>query len=136
VSSEFQVKRSFASPMGWPGLRSATHAPSILGDFVNLSEIEPLFFRTAYYLAPRRIRGQRPTSPRGNPAKVAQDVLEVAAIGDHPLRLILGSEAYAYAMAAAAARSVADETWHNLTVSTDRKDATAAERDPLGTLGG
>ena len=50
-----------------------------------------------------------------------------------PLRLILGSEAYAYATAAARARAESDAAWHDLTVSTDRDDATAAERDPLGT---
>jgi NAD(P)-dependent dehydrogenase (short-subunit alcohol dehydrogenase family) len=69
----------------------------------------------------------------GDPAKVAQVVLEVAALDEPPLRLILGSEAYAYATAAAKARAESDATWRHLTVSTDRDDATAAERDPLGT---
>ena len=41
----------------------------------------------------------------GDPAKVAQVVLEVAAMDEPPLRLILGSEAYAYATAAAQARA-------------------------------
>jgi NAD(P)-dependent dehydrogenase (short-subunit alcohol dehydrogenase family) len=69
----------------------------------------------------------------GDPAKVAQVVLEVAALDEPPLRLILGSEAYAYATAAAKARAESDAAWRHLTVSTDRDDATAAERDPLGT---
>jgi NAD(P)-dependent dehydrogenase (short-subunit alcohol dehydrogenase family) len=69
----------------------------------------------------------------GDPAKVAQVVLEVAAMDEPPLRLILGSEAYAYATAAARAQLASDETWHELTRSTDRDDATPAERDPLGT---
>jgi NAD(P)-dependent dehydrogenase (short-subunit alcohol dehydrogenase family) len=69
----------------------------------------------------------------GDPAKVAQVVLEVAAMDDPPLRLILGSEAYAYATAAARAQAESDERWHDLTVSTDRDDATDADRDPLGT---
>jgi NAD(P)-dependent dehydrogenase (short-subunit alcohol dehydrogenase family) len=69
----------------------------------------------------------------GDPAKVAQVVLEVAAMDEPPLRLILGSEAYAYATAAATARAESDAAWHQLTVSTDRDDATAAERDPLST---
>ncbi|HEY0936783.1 MAG TPA: hypothetical protein VGD91_23995, partial [Trebonia sp.] len=30
---------------------------------------------------------------------------------------------------------LADAAWHDLTVSTDRDDATAAQRDPLGTAG-
>jgi len=66
----------------------------------------------------------------GDPAKVAQVVLKVAGMPDPPLRLILGSEAYAYAMAAARARAESDGAWHDLTISTDRDDATAAQRDP------
>jgi NAD(P)-dependent dehydrogenase (short-subunit alcohol dehydrogenase family) len=69
----------------------------------------------------------------GDPAKVAQVVLAVADMDEPPLRLILGSEAYAYATAAAAARAESDAKWHDLTVSTDRDDATPADRDPLGT---
>jgi NAD(P)-dependent dehydrogenase (short-subunit alcohol dehydrogenase family) len=68
----------------------------------------------------------------GDPAKVAQVVLEVAAMDEPPLRLILGSEAYAYATAAAKARAESDAAWRHLTVTTDRDDATPAERDPLG----
>jgi len=67
----------------------------------------------------------------GDPAKVARVVLEVAGMDEPPLRLILGSEAYAYATAAAKARAESDAAWHNLTVSTDRDDATDAQRDPL-----
>jgi NAD(P)-dependent dehydrogenase (short-subunit alcohol dehydrogenase family) len=69
----------------------------------------------------------------GDPAKVAQVVLQVAAMAEPPLRLILGSEAYAYATAAATARAESDAAWVALTASTDRDDATDAERDPLGT---
>jgi NAD(P)-dependent dehydrogenase (short-subunit alcohol dehydrogenase family) len=68
----------------------------------------------------------------GDPAKVARVILAVADLPEPPLRLILGSEAYAYAMAAARDRAAADEKWHDLTVSTDRDDATDADRDPLG----
>ncbi len=66
----------------------------------------------------------------GDPAKVAQVVLSVAGMPDPPLRLILGSEAYAYATAAARARAESDAAWHDLTVSTDRDDATPEQRDP------
>jgi len=70
-------------------------------------------------------------SALGDPAKVAQVVLDVAAMDEPPLRLILGSEAYAYATAAARARAESDAAWRPVTVSTDRDDATPAERDPL-----
>ena len=44
-----------------------------------------------------------------------------------------GSDAYAYATAAGRALLHSDERWRKLSVSTDRDDATAADRDPLGT---
>jgi NAD(P)-dependent dehydrogenase (short-subunit alcohol dehydrogenase family) len=68
----------------------------------------------------------------GDPAKVAQVVLQVAEMDDPPLRLILGSEAYAYAIAAARAQAASDVRWQELSASTDRDDATDAQRDPLG----
>jgi NAD(P)-dependent dehydrogenase (short-subunit alcohol dehydrogenase family) len=71
----------------------------------------------------------------GDPAKVAQVVLAVAGTAEPPLRLILGSEAYAYAMAAARTRAESDAAWHHLTISTDRDDATDADRDPLTAAG-
>jgi NAD(P)-dependent dehydrogenase (short-subunit alcohol dehydrogenase family) len=67
----------------------------------------------------------------GDPAKVAQVILTVADTAEPPLRLILGSEAYAYAMEAARERAESDAAWHHLTISTDRDNATAADRDPL-----
>ena len=71
--------------------------------------------------------------PLGDPAKVAQVIVEVADMDDPPVRLLLGSEAYAYAVAAATAQLASDERWRELSRSTDRDDATPAERDPLGT---
>src|SRR5258708_28549052 len=70
--------------------------------------------------------------PLGDPAKVAQVILKVADMDDPPVRLLLGSEAYAYATAAARAQLASDERWRELSRSTDRDDATPAERDPLG----
>jgi NAD(P)-dependent dehydrogenase (short-subunit alcohol dehydrogenase family) len=68
----------------------------------------------------------------GDPAKVARVVLTIASMANPPLRLILGSEAYVYAMAAAQARAESDAAWRGLTISTDRDNATTAQRDPLG----
>jgi NAD(P)-dependent dehydrogenase (short-subunit alcohol dehydrogenase family) len=70
-----------------------------------------------------------------DPAKVARVVIEVAAMDDPPLRLLLGSDAYAYATAAGRALLGSDERLRGLSVSTDRDDATDADRDPLGTRG-
>jgi NAD(P)-dependent dehydrogenase (short-subunit alcohol dehydrogenase family) len=71
--------------------------------------------------------------PLGDAAKVARVILQVAAMEEPPTRLLLGSEAHAYATAAARTQLASDEQWRDLSRSTDRDDATAAERDPLGT---
>src|SRR5258708_23491259 len=71
--------------------------------------------------------------PLGDPAKVAQVILSVVAMDEPPTRLLLGSEAYAYATAAVRAQLASDEQWRDLSRSTDRDDATAADRDPLWT---
>jgi NAD(P)-dependent dehydrogenase (short-subunit alcohol dehydrogenase family) len=68
----------------------------------------------------------------GDPAKVAQVVLEIAAMAAPPLRLVLGSEAYRYATAAATAQAESDARWRRLSLATDRDDATEHQRDPLG----
>ncbi|GLW07450.1 short-chain dehydrogenase/reductase [Microtetraspora sp. NBRC 13810] len=67
----------------------------------------------------------------GDPAKVAQVVLTVAGLAEPPVRLLLGTDAYAYGTAVARARAEEDARWHDLTVSTDHDDVTAAELDPL-----
>ena len=72
----------------------------------------------------------------GDPPRVAAAVLEVAAMDDPPLRLLLGSDAYAYGTAAGRALLASDEHLRALSVSTDRADATDADRDPLGTAAG
>jgi NAD(P)-dependent dehydrogenase (short-subunit alcohol dehydrogenase family) len=69
--------------------------------------------------------------PLGDPAKVAQVILQVADMDDPPVRLLLGSEAYTYATAAARAQLASDEHWSELSRSTDRDDADDADRNPL-----
>ena len=68
----------------------------------------------------------------GDPAKVAQVVLDVAAMAEPPLRLLLGSDAYRYGTAAGRALLESDEAWRELSISTDHDDATDAQLDPLG----
>jgi len=49
--------------------------------------------------------------PLGDPAKVARVILDVAGMDEPPTRLLLGSEAYAYATAAARTQLASDEQW-------------------------
>jgi NAD(P)-dependent dehydrogenase (short-subunit alcohol dehydrogenase family) len=67
-----------------------------------------------------------------DPAKVAQIVLQIAEMDEPPLRLLLGSDAFAYATAAGRNLLDQDERWRNLSASTDHDDATGADLDPLG----
>jgi NAD(P)-dependent dehydrogenase (short-subunit alcohol dehydrogenase family) len=100
------------------------------GSSMTVGEISEPYQRTVGAAAAMHDSSWRPL---GDPVKVAQVVLRVAAMDEPPLRLLLGSEAYAYATAAAREQLASDERWRDLSRSTDRDDATAAERDPLGT---
>jgi hypothetical protein len=72
------------------------------------------------------------TNPLGDAKKVARVLLQLAAMDQPPVRLLLGSEAVAYARAAGKALAESDAQWEELSRSTDRDDATDAERNPLG----
>jgi NAD(P)-dependent dehydrogenase (short-subunit alcohol dehydrogenase family) len=100
------------------------------GSSMAVPEISPPYLQTVGAAAAVHSPSWRPL---GDPAKVARVILEVAAMDEPPVRLLLGSEAYAYATAAARAQLASDQRWRELSQSTDRDDATAAERDPLGT---
>jgi NAD(P)-dependent dehydrogenase (short-subunit alcohol dehydrogenase family) len=67
---------------------------------------------------------------KGDPAKVAQLVLQVAAMDEPPVRLLSGSDAYAYGRAAWQARLDEDARWEELSSSTDHDDA-AEHGDPV-----
>ena len=72
------------------------------------------------------------TIAAGDPVKVARLVLDVVALADPPLRLLVGPDAYAYATAAGRALLAEDEKWRELSVSTTADDATAEQIDPFG----
>jgi NAD(P)-dependent dehydrogenase (short-subunit alcohol dehydrogenase family) len=67
-----------------------------------------------------------------DPAKVARLVLDVVALPEPPLRLLVGPDAFAYATAAGRALLAEDEKWRDLSVSTAADDATPEQIDPLG----
>jgi NAD(P)-dependent dehydrogenase (short-subunit alcohol dehydrogenase family) len=64
--------------------------------------------------------------------KVARAVLTVADTAAPPTRLLIGSDAGNVARGSAAALAASDMQWQELTRSTDRDDATEADKDPLG----
>jgi NAD(P)-dependent dehydrogenase (short-subunit alcohol dehydrogenase family) len=77
---------------------------------------------------------QGASAAAGDPAKVAQIVLEVATLDEPPLRLLIGSDAVTYAKAAAESLAAADATWRELSLSSDHHDISAAAREPLAGL--
>jgi hypothetical protein len=91
--------------------------------------ISPPYQQTVGALA--AMFGSTDVQPAGDPAKVAQVVLQVADLDEPPVRLLLGSDAVRYAAGVEQARAAEDARWRDLSVTTDRDDATAAELDPL-----
>jgi NAD(P)-dependent dehydrogenase (short-subunit alcohol dehydrogenase family) len=63
-----------------------------------------------------------PEAARGNPAKVAQAILQLAGLPQPPVRLLLGSDAVHMAAVAAAERMAEDARWKELSVSTDHDE--------------
>jgi hypothetical protein len=64
------------------------------------------------------------------PVKAAQAILTISRVPDPPLRLLLGSDAYAIARAADEAKIASDQKWKALTHSTDH-DASSLDLDEL-----
>jgi len=70
--------------------------------------------------------------PAGDPARIARVAVDLSDMDSPPVRLLLGSDAVTIAEAAAATLAGRDAVWREVSRSTNRDDATAAELDPLG----
>jgi NAD(P)-dependent dehydrogenase (short-subunit alcohol dehydrogenase family) len=66
---------------------------------------------------------------RGNPAKAAEVILQVAEMQEPPLRLLLGSDAVYLAGLVAAQRAAGDEQWKELSLSTDYEGSASAQEE-------
>ena len=102
------------------------------GSSMTIPPISEPYGPTVGALAAIIANGPALSSP-GDPAKVAQVVLRIAAMAEPPVRLLLGTDAVTYAATAAQVRTAADATWRELSLSTDHDDATAASLNPLAT---
>ena len=115
---------------GFSGVLAKEVAP--LG--IKVTIIEPGGFRTDWAGASMTVHEVRdayqPTvgamaayreqaTPLGDPVKGAAAILEIAQVPEPPLRLLLGSDAFAVARAADEAKIASDEAWKALTLSTD-----------------
>ncbi|MCU1550114.1 MAG: NADP-dependent 3-hydroxy acid dehydrogenase YdfG [Glaciihabitans sp.] len=81
-----------------------------------------------------RARAMETWIPSGDPAKVAQVVLEIAVMDEPPLRLLLGSDAYRYATQIGEIQAASDHKWRELSQSIDHDEATEADTDPLAAV--
>jgi NAD(P)-dependent dehydrogenase (short-subunit alcohol dehydrogenase family) len=83
-----------------------------------------------------KLLGQYAGHERGDPAKGAQAILELAALKQPPLRLLLGSDAVHLAEQAAAQRAAEDAQWKALSLATDFDDAPDAQAQLAALSGG
>jgi NAD(P)-dependent dehydrogenase (short-subunit alcohol dehydrogenase family) len=100
------------------------------GSSMTIPPISPPYMPTVGALA--AILPQGAAAAAGDPAKVAQLVLQIADMDNPPLRLLVGSDAVAYAAAAAEARATADAELRELSITTDHDNVAPAALDPLG----
>ncbi|KAB2381919.1 SDR family NAD(P)-dependent oxidoreductase [Actinomadura montaniterrae] len=100
------------------------------GSSMRIAPVRPEYAETVGAMAARHADGS--VTAASDPAKVARLVLDVVALDEPPLRLLVGPDAYAYATAAGRALLAEDERWRELSVSTTADDATAEHVDPLG----
>ncbi|MCO5972470.1 SDR family NAD(P)-dependent oxidoreductase [Actinoallomurus soli] len=100
------------------------------GSSMRIDPIRPEYAETVGRMA--AMHGDGRVTMASDPAKVAGLVLEVAALEEPPLRLLVGTDAYTYATQAGRNLLAEDERWRHLSESTTADDATAQHLDPLG----
>ena len=87
------------------------------GSSMQLADVHPDYEATVGEMHRRRLEmdGKQP----GDPAKAAQAILQVVALDNPPLRLLLGTDALTLADTSAKSRAAEAEAWAHLTTSTD-----------------
>ena len=88
------------------------------GSSMTVHEVRDAYRPTVGYMSDYR----ESATPLGDPEKGAQAILQIAQVSEPPLRLLLGSDAFAVARAADEAKIAADEAWKELTFSTDHDE--------------
>jgi len=86
------------------------------GSSMRVDDISPDYRATVGAIAALRSNSD---FMRGDPDKVAQVILRIAAEPNPPVRLLLGSDAVTLAAAANTERQRADEQWRTVSLSTD-----------------
>jgi NAD(P)-dependent dehydrogenase (short-subunit alcohol dehydrogenase family) len=108
------------------GMRTDWAGPSM-----RIDEIAPDYLPTVGAMLQMR---ENPHIFRGDPAKIAQVILQIAAESAPPVRLIIGSDAVVVAERMAAERAREDAQWHDLSMSTDFDGMPPFAETPVGRL--
>jgi NAD(P)-dependent dehydrogenase (short-subunit alcohol dehydrogenase family) len=116
---------------------------------IKVTIVEPGGFRTDFAGASMRVDELAPAyrgtvgafadyvanhggEQRGDPAKAAQVILQIANLPHPPLRLLLGADAVFLAGTIAAGRAAEDARWRDLSLSTDLDGALPFEATAMG----
>ena len=94
------------------------------GASMHVADIRSVYRPTVGLIAEYAASG----TPRSDPFKTAQAILQITQVDDPPLRLLLGSDAFTIARAADEAKIASDERWKDLTLSTDADDASREDQ--------
>jgi NAD(P)-dependent dehydrogenase (short-subunit alcohol dehydrogenase family) len=94
------------------------------GASMHVADIRSVYRPTVGLIADYAASG----TPRSDPFKTAQAILQITQVDDPPLRLLLGSDAFAIARAADEAKIASDERWKDLTLSTDADDVSREDQ--------
>ena len=94
------------------------------GASMHVAEIRSAYQPTVGQIAEYLTTG----TPRSDPVKTAQAILQITQVDDPPLRLLLGSDAFTIARAADEAKIASDERWKDLTLSTDADDVSREDQ--------
>src|SRR4051812_5328368 len=88
------------------------------GASMQVADIRSVYRPTVGLIAEYAASG----TPRSDPVKTAQAILQITQVDDPPLRLLLGPDAFTIARAADETKIASDERWKELTLSTEADD--------------
>jgi NAD(P)-dependent dehydrogenase (short-subunit alcohol dehydrogenase family) len=94
------------------------------GASMHVADIRSVYRPTVGLIAEYAASG----TPRSDPFKTAQAILQITQVDDPPLRLLLGSDAFTIARAADEAKIASDERWKDLTLSTHADDVSREDQ--------